>query len=102
LQQKFPAKQGYARLLLLGHDLQQDAIRDVLVIFLIDDRKFDSVDYELTDVGDRYVPALSGIVQPSVWIFPDFPQMSHHISVSRMKRHCRYARKNTDALASTL
>src|SRR5882757_2478757 len=71
------AQYGFRQMLLFGDHLQQDAARNVGAVFLVDDDEIDSLDDQASHIRQRYIPALDGVVQSTVWILLNHSRIAH-------------------------
>jgi hypothetical protein len=62
---------------LFGNHLQQDAARNVGVIFLVDDNEVYSLDDQASYIRQRYIPALDRVVEPAVWVLFNHSRIAH-------------------------
>jgi hypothetical protein len=85
---------------LFGNHLQQDTARNVGVVFLVDDYEVYSFDDQAPYIRQRYIPALNGVVESSVWIFLNHSRIAHGAPRSclaeRATGGCRYVPDTND------
>jgi hypothetical protein len=62
---------------LFRYDLQQDAARDVGVIFLVDDHEVEVLDHESSDIRQRDISTFHGVVETAIRIFLNHSRITH-------------------------
>jgi hypothetical protein len=62
---------------LLGDDLQQNAARNVCIVFLVDDDELDPLNDQTSHIRQCDVPAFDGVVESTIRIFFYHSRFAH-------------------------